>query len=299
MNNNKNWSNTRSIMQYIIENPSYNTKESISQWIGNIGTNQDTMLLLVGNKSVSEDFVVNKTIQSLFDTGIVSHITDESLSKQSLAEIVNGKLFLHINHIPKGEKEQEKLKELIISVVIHKAIISDGYKIATQAKIIVTIDEPDLFFKDLLEISTTLFIDSKENILSKFKVNSTTPFYQAIESSLDYYSDEIRAMEKGQLDIRVNENQKYIDLLNEVNVDENEVSSNNLPILDPYSDSYENIISNSNRFKHTYIIGNQGFGKSQLMITQIHRDILLNDCSIVVLDPHGDLAVDLLKTIDD
>jgi hypothetical protein len=76
--------------------------------------------------------------------------------------------------------------------VIHKAIISNGHRVRTQAKIIVTIDEPHAFFGDFLEVSTTLFIDSKENILSKLKVNSTIPFYQAIESTLDYYSEEIK-----------------------------------------------------------------------------------------------------------
>ena len=297
MSNNKNWSNTRSIMQRIIENPSYNAKESISQWIGNIGTNKDTMLLLVGNKSVSEDFVVNKTIQALFDTGIFAHITAESLSKQSLAEIVNGKLFLYINHIPKGEEEQQKLKELIISVVIHKAIISDGYKIPTQAKIIVTIDEAHEFFRDFLELCTTLFIDSKENILSKFKVNSTTPLYQAIESSLDYYSDEIRVMEKEQLDIRVNENQRYIDLLSERNVAENEVSSNNLPILDPYSNDFEKYFP-IGEF-HTYLTGLTRIGKSFLLLSLIMKHIHRNDCSIILFDIHGELGQKLARLVKD
>ena len=179
MRNEQKWSDVRKIMKYIIKNTYNDGQESISQWIGNIGSNQDTMLLLVGNKAVSEDFVVNKTIQALFDTGIVKHLTDESLSKQSLAEIVNGNLFLHINNIPNGKEEQQKLEELITSVVIHKAIISNGHRVRTQAKIIVTIDEPHAFFGDFLEVSTTLFIDSKENILSKLKVNSTIPFYQA------------------------------------------------------------------------------------------------------------------------
>ena len=289
MSNNKNWSNTRSIMQRIIENPSYNAKESISQWIGNIGTNQDTMLLLVGNKSVSEDFVVNKTIQALFDTGIFAHITAESLSKQSLAEIVNGKLFLYINHIPKGEEEQQKLKELIISVVIHKAIISDGYKIPTQAKIIVTIDEAHEFFRDFLELCTTLFIDSKENILSKFKVNSTTPLYQAIESSLDYYSDEIRVMEKEQLDIRVNENKRYIESLIETN-SESPSSEKlvELPILDPYSDNFEKYFPLGDF--HTYIMGLTRMGKSMFLLTLFMKYIQNKESVTILFDIHGDLA---------
>lgn len=298
MSNNQNWSGTRSIMHYIIENPSYNTNESISQWIGNIGSSKDTMLLLVGNKSTSEDLVVKKTINALFDTGIVLTITDEILSTQSLEEIVSGKLFLHIGHIPESIENQQKLKELITSVVISKSVQSNGYKIPTQAKIIVTIDEADIFFKDFLEISTVLFIDSKENILSKFQINSTTPLYQAIESSLDFYSNEIKAIPKPHLDIRTDENKRYLESLIEIG-SETSATESGLPILDPYSESYKNIISNYERFKHTYIIANQGFGKSQLIISLIMRDYFLNDCSVVLLDPHGDLADDLLRIIPD
>jgi hypothetical protein len=65
MRNEQKWSDVRKIMKYIIKNTYNDGQESISQWIGNIGSNQDTMLLLVGNKAVSEDFVVNKTIQAL------------------------------------------------------------------------------------------------------------------------------------------------------------------------------------------------------------------------------------------
>ncbi len=288
MRNEQKWSDVRKIMKYIIKNTYNDGQESISQWIGNIGSNQDTMLLLVGNKAVSEDFVVNKTIQALFDTGIVKHLTDESLSKQSLAEIVNGNLFLHINNIPNGKEEQQKLEELITSVVIHKAIISNGHRVRTQAKIIVTIDEPHAFFGDFLEVSTTLFIDSKENILSKLKVNSTIPFYQAIESTLDYYSEEIKVMEKGKFDIRINENQRYIDLLNEGNVVVNEVSSNNLPILDPYSDDFEKYFPMGDY--HTYITGQTRMGKSTLLTILFHRYIQRTNSNVILFDVHGDLA---------
>lgn len=104
---------TCSLMHFLVENSSNNTQESISQWIGNIGLNIDTMLLLVGNQSVSEDLVVNKVIQSLFDTNLVVTITDEILS-QNFEEIANRKLFIHINHVPNGEENQQKLKEFII-----------------------------------------------------------------------------------------------------------------------------------------------------------------------------------------
>ena len=53
MRNEQKWSDVRKIMKYIIKNTYNDGQESISQWIGNIGSNQDTMLLLVGNKAVS------------------------------------------------------------------------------------------------------------------------------------------------------------------------------------------------------------------------------------------------------
>lgn len=287
MSNNQNWSGTRSIMHYIIENPSYNTNESISQWIGNIGSSKDTMLLLVGNKSTSEDLVVKKTINALFDTGIVLTITDEILSTQSLEEIVSGKLFLHIGHIPESIENQQKLKELITSVVISKSVQSNGYKIPTQAKIIVTIDEADIFFKDFLEISTVLFIDSKENILSKFQINSTTPLYQAIESSLDFYSNEIKAIPKPHLDIRTDENKRYLESLIEIGSETSAVESG-LPILDPYADNFEKYFPIGDF--HTYITGLTRIGKSMFLLTLFMKYIQNKESVTILFDIHGDLA---------
>lgn len=288
------YSYTRSLMHHIVKNDSNSITDSISQWMGNIGTNIDTMLLLVGNKSISEDLVVNKTVEAIFDTGIIAHVTDEILSKQSLEEIINGKLFLYIHHIPHSEEEKQKLKELIISVVIHKAIISDGYRIPTQAKIIVTIDEPDIFFKDFLEISTVLFIDSNENIFSKLQVNSTAPLYQAIESSLDIFSDEIRAMPKDQLDIRADENKRYLESIFETNTDISVTTESGLPILDPFTDSFNSHVQIHGRI-HTLIQGGTGAGKTEQVKTNIYCDIQREDGSVIVIDPHGDFAKDILS----
>ena len=289
------YSYIRLLMNHIVKNDLNVITDSISQWIGNIGTNLDTMLLLVGNKSLSEDLVVNKTINAIFDTDIVLTITDEILSKQSLEEIVSGKLFLHIGNIPESVENQQKLKELIVSVVINKSIQSDGYKVPTQAKIIVTIDEPDIFFEDFLEISTTLFIDSTKNILSKLQVNRTISLYQFIESSLDFYSNEINALNKGVINIRKDENKHYIELLSETS--SNVEKSDGLPILDPYSDNFENLIPKGDY--HTLITGLTRIGKSLLMLSLIMRYIFRKDCSIVLFDIHGDLAKKVVRLIKD
>ena len=223
---------TQLLMTNLVENNSNIASQSISQWIVNINSSQDTMLLLVGNCKVSEDLVLNKTIKALFNTGIVSEVTSKVLSEQSIEEIARGKLFLYINHTPHGDEQQQKLRELITSIVIDKSINSDGYRVATQAKIIVAIDKPDMFFKDFLEISTTLFIEPLENILEKFNITSAIPLYRAIELSLDSYSDEIRSMPKGKLDIRANENQRYLESLDNTSNIANSVVENTNSKLD-------------------------------------------------------------------
>jgi type IV secretory pathway VirB4 component len=95
-------------------------------------------------------------------------------------------------------------------------------------------------------------------------------------------------MEKGKFDIRINENQRYIDLLNEGNVVVNEVSSNNLPILDPYSDDFEKYFPMGDY--HTYITGQTRMGKSTLLTILFHRYIQRTNSNVILFDVHGDLA---------
>ena len=104
-------------------------------------------------------------------------------------------------------------------------------------------------------------------------------------------------MEKEQLDIRVNENQRYIDLLSERNVAENEVSSNNLPILDPYSNDFEKYFP-IGEF-HTYLTGLTRIGKSFLLLSLIMKHIHRNDCSIILFDIHGELGQKLARLVKD
>jgi hypothetical protein len=49
-------------------------------------------------------------------------------------------------------------------------------------------------------------------------------------------------------------------------------------------------ISAKSREKHTYILAKSGSGKSELMKALIYGDILTRKSSIILIDPHGDLA---------
>lgn len=97
---------TRKLMLNITENKI----DYISQWIGNIGIDVDTILLLIGNKSVSEDLIVQKVIRRLFNTNIVVTITDKMLKKQTLQEITRGNYFSILIRFQKIKRVKKNLK---------------------------------------------------------------------------------------------------------------------------------------------------------------------------------------------
>jgi hypothetical protein len=85
-----------------------------------------------------------------------------------------------------------------------------------------------------------------------------------------------------------------------VNIKEEEINnlseqSNCLSVLDPFDNSFESLIPTHERFKHMYITGQSGSGKSEAMKSIIYSDILRNDGVVIVLEPHGDLTKDIVK----
>lgn len=271
--------------------------DAISSWIKNIcDLETNTILLLVGNQTISEDIIINKVIKQLFNTGIVVTLTDNMLQKESFENIVSGKLILHIDHIPADEKDREKLKQLLISLIIQRSFLSNERTIPTQIKVIVTIDEVDSFFKNFIELTTTLFINQEEHFLSKLGISNLVLLYKEIEQSLDYYAGEISSMPKGQINLHKNDNQRYLELVSEVTT-ETHLSSNNLPILDPYDENFETLFPKGDY--HTLITGLTRIGKSFLTLTLMLRYIFRNDCSVILFDIHSDLAKKVIKLIKD
>ena len=283
LNNSRDDTFTKKVMSCIAERNS----DCISPWIKDIAAKNRTILLLVGNRTLSEDLVVNKVIKRLFNQGIVDTITDEMLQKQSFEEILAGKVFLHINRIPHDEKERQKLKELLIAIVIQKSIPSNGYMIPTQINVIVTIDEVDPFFRDMMEITKTLFIDTDDNVLKKFDVDNLLPLYNGIEKSLDYYSYEVSSLRDNPLDQYKNDNEKYLELLEENEIEELN-NSENFQVLDPYEDSFKRFFPIGQY--HTYITGLTRIGKSSFLIILLMYYIRNLKANVILFDVHGDLA---------
>lgn len=282
---------TKKLMSDIAKTPS----ECISTWIGNIGKHNDKILLLVGNQNVSEDIIIKKVIRQLFNTNLIINITDEILSNLTFEEITRGKLFLHINKIPEKEENQQALKDLIISIIIHKSIQVDDYSIPTQCKIIITIDKPNIFFKDLIELSSVLFIDTMESLLLKSRVTTSTSLYQKVEQSLDNFSFEINNISSDQYSLNQNDNKKYLNIVNEQDIQtKSSTNFSNIEVLSPFDDSFNKLIHTKNR-THIDITGTSGSGKTITLVTSIYSDILRADGSVLVLDPQGDFGEALAK----
>lgn len=58
------------------------------------------------------------------------------------------------------------------------------------------------------------------------------------------------------------------------------------------------VLPHEDRFRHTYLLGQTGTGKSTLMLQMIADD-LANDRGVAVIDPHGDLADTVLGMVPD
>jgi hypothetical protein len=261
----------------------------------------ENLIVMVGNQDVSEGIFSEKVIRPMISAENYIIVTDDILEDLSIAEILKGKVLICINHIPEKQEHREKLKELLICVVINKSFQSENKTFSTYAQVIITIDKPNHFLKDFETLSDIFYIHSIEDILSELNIQNDVALTKVIRDGLMDFAEELVLIGETQWlnNQKSTDNEIFLLELDDVELVADVVSDTGLPILDPYSDSYEKIIPDANRFKHTYIIANQGYGKSQLITTLICRDIERNDCSVVLLDPHGELAEDLFKIIKD
>ncbi len=261
--------------------------------------NSSNTIILVGNKDVSRDILMQKILKPIFGSQYFITITDEMLGKMSAEEIIKYKLIYHIDHIPQDEKNREKLKEILLSILVYKSIEIDNKLIPIHGQVIFTVDKEDLFFKDFLSSSDVFFIDSIENIMSEMGVSDKVTLYKNLQDSLELFSKELSAI--GNLPFSEKEfdiyNKKFEELLNDI--DQEELNSlkrfNKQPILDPFDNSFEILIPIHERFMHTYITGQSGSGKSELLKSIVYSDILRNDGVVIVLEPHGDLGKDIAR----
>ncbi len=261
--------------------------------------NSSNTIILVGNKDVSRNILIQKILKPIFGSQYFITITDEMLEKMSIEEIIQYKLIYHIDYIPQNEKNRDKLKEILISILVNKSIEIGNKFIPIHGQVIFTVDKEDVFFKDFLSSSDVFFIDSIENIMFEMGVSDKITLYKNIQDSLEDFSKELSAI--GNLPFAGNEfntyNKKFAELLNEIDEENLNLLKrfNHQPILDPFDNSFEILIPTHERFMHTYITGQSGSGKSELLKSIVYSDILRNDGVVILLEPHGDLSKDVAK----
>ena len=312
-NYNKNSSESTKTKVFIQKISTYSDSKFLLNRLGKSfeSLKSENIIVMVGNKNVSEDIFCNRVFKPMIHPENHITITDDILKEKSIAEILRGKLFIYVTHIPENLELRKKLKELFIQVSLNKYFYMENQKINTYAQIIVTLDKEDHFIKDFAHLSSIFYINPLDDILSEMNEINDVSLIGNIEASLMNFAEELCVIGNQQTYNQNNEyfynysngyssgNKRFLGELEEAYEVTNQESETGLPILDPYSNDFENIIANNNRFKHTYIMANQGFGKSQLIISLIMRDYLLNDSSVVLLDPHGDLSEDLFRLIKD
>lgn len=294
-------------------------------------------LVLIGNRDISEEIFYNGIIKQIFGYDYCLTITDEILENQSVDMILQNQLFIHINHIPEDEKLQKKLKELLEMIIVFDKTIAQK-ETPFLCQIIFTLDQPHQFLNDFLSSSKVFFIDSMEKINQKLNQPDRISLLNNITINLTYFSQQLASLDLSKVKNFNNQqyiniipqeviNQRVVHHSNNFCLNDtvifkekdyktdNELCKNWLkdpalmelalyynkehPVLDPFDNSFEKILPTEDRYKHTYITGKTGSGKSELLKTLIMRDIIRNDSSVILLDIHGDLAQDITRLVKD
>ena len=260
--------------------------------------NSQDALIFLGNKDVSKEILLNRVLKPIFGSQFCITITDEMLQNESIEEILKYKLIYHIDKIPEDKKDREKLRKILISILVDQFIMIDKV-IPIHGQVFITIDEADPFLKDFLSSSDVFFVDSMENIMTKLQEKGVISFHKKLSSSLTTFSKELSVLGNTHCELwkKTNQNEDFKKLLDDIN--ENIVKLIKDNILDPFSSHFEDFIPVLERYKHTYVTGMTGSGKSELLKVLIMADILRADGSVILLEPHGDLAQSVVKLIAD
>ena len=244
----------------------------------------------------------------------------------------------HIPESKENQKKLKELLENLI-VYDGRSDLLNTNNTPFLCQIIFTLEQPHPFLDDFLSHSKVFFIDSIDNINLKLNQPDRISLLNSIAKNLISFSTQLASVDLSKLKNYSNQyeyidlmqqevtNQRAIHYSNKIIINDtvsfkeknyetdNELFKNWLknpklmkialssnsknPILDPFDNSFESILPNEERYKHTYVTGKTGSGKSELLKTLIYRDILNEDCSVILLDIHGDLAKDVTRLVKD
>lgn len=265
--------------------------------------NTSKVLVLIDNKDVSVEIFYKHIIIPIFGNDNCITITEELLNSSSIEEIVKYKLFYHIEEIPQEENNRKKLRDIINTILVKKVVLIEGKVVPVIGQILFTLDKPELFLKEFLSSCKIFNVDSMQNIQTKLEKEESSLEAALRSEILDYFSKELSAI-GATIDLtkpHSDNSQSFKDTLEDMEQKEieytNTVSTNNT--LDPFEESFEALIPMQERYTNTYITGKIGSGKSEIVKTLLYRDILRNDGSVILIEPHNDLASQVARLVQD
>lgn len=295
---------TESVISKLLRNGiSLEYSQFILKWLGKyfvtLEGNQH-ILVLIGNKELSEEIFYRRIVNPIFGHKYCVAITEDILKNKSIEEILKHKLFFNITYIPNNERDLKKLKEIIHSILLKSYQKPNNESVPVFGQILITLDNPCQFIKEFINSCKIFFLKSMEDIKKTLNIEDEIILNKDIANHLDLFVNELDYFGRKVLDHQdyKTNNQEFLNMLNEFNVTEVK-EFNNYPILNPLDDDFDILIPPYERYKHTYITGQSGSGKSENLKVLFLREIEKNDSSVILLDPHGDLSLEISKKIRD
>ncbi|PRM91248.1 hypothetical protein CJ672_10270 [Arcobacter cryaerophilus gv. occultus] len=257
------------------------------------------ILTLIGNEELIENILFNKIICEIFGQEYCLIITEDILRNKSLEVILKHKLFFYINYIPTEPELLEKLKTIISSSISQNFIMPDKKKIRVIGSIIISLNHNHPFINEFIDFNKIFFINSTKYILEKLRCKSYEFLsLYLIKQSLNKFVDEINYFGRKVYNIQdfATNNKEFLQQLENDSMQQ-KISFDSNTLLNV--DNLEKFISADERCKHSYISGQSGSGKTEIMKTLCLSDYKKNDSSIIIVEPHGDLSIQIAKNIED
>ncbi|MGJ0317044.1 type IV secretion system DNA-binding domain-containing protein [Aliarcobacter cryaerophilus] len=255
------------------------------------------VLMLIGDKNVSLIFQKN-ILNPIYGTN-VCFLTEENLLHSNMDDLLENYTIFYVNFIPQSEDGKNKLKELTFKISSNQPYnVTNYHQAHYSGYIIFAIETPNDFLKSFLSFYKVYFLNDLPKILELMPLENDLELHKSISSSLNSFSGELQYLYKNKDLMCQAEDDKseFLEILKDTR--SNSLQNNNS--FDMLTiQNLHNVIPHEERYKHTYITGQSGSGKTEIMKTLCLSDYKKNDSSLILVEPHGDSSIQIAKNIED
>ncbi|MCT7583149.1 type IV secretion system DNA-binding domain-containing protein [Aliarcobacter butzleri] len=254
-------------------------------------------IILIGDKNVSLIFQKN-ILNPIYGTN-VCFLTEENLIHSNMNDLLENYNIFYVNFIPQSEEGKNKLKELTYKISSNQRLNTNYHNEQYYSGyIIFALETPDDFLKNFTSFYQVYFLNDLPKILELMSLKNDLELHKSISSSLKQFSCELQYLHKNKDSMYQAEDDKseLLEILKDTGF--NSLQNNNS--FDMLTiQNLHNVIPHEERYKHTYITGQSGSGKTEIMKTLCLSDYKKNDSSIIIVEPHGDPSIQIAKNIED